>query len=116
MEHNSKFSWEYFINFVNYISCKNTESSFTNLEQELLRCYWNNLSDSDTLKVLEEKRLKLGYYFDSSYFLSLGFKPNVMKKLSRLIGRPVNKNNFKQVFEHIWERGKRANLGQDRSA
>ena len=70
---------------------------FTKLEWELMRCYWLDMNRQDILKVLKKKRGELKYYYDDNYFFSMGLEPELMKKLTRLIGFSVNKTNFKQV-------------------
>lgn len=115
MRHQTEFTWDIFINMINYLSYKD-RIIFTKLEEELLRCHWNNLSRHDILKVLDKKRLELKYYYKNDHFFSMGFELNLMRKLSTLANHRVNKSNFKEVFQWIWERDNRANIIQDRSA
>ena len=106
------FTWDIFINMVDRLTGKNTEIEFTKLEKQLLECYWYNLERQDIFKVLDAKRAELKFYYKDCFF-SMGLEPNIMNKLSRLIERTVNKNNFKEVFKHIWERDNRANFSRD---
>ena len=95
-----KFSWETFIEMINNMSSDNLEVQFSPLDKVLLECFFYGMNEKDILRVLEEKRSELNYYYNDCYF-RYGFQPNVMKKLSNLIGKSVSKTNFKEKF---WQR------------
>lgn len=104
MRHCQEFTWKIFINMVDNMSYKQTGIRLTKLEKQLLKCYWNNMSRQSIIEVLNRKRLELNYYYSENYYFSMGLEPNLMKKLSILINRSVNKTNFKEVFRQEWEK------------
>ena len=85
------------------LSRNHPEIRFSEFEKVLLKCYWYGMGHQEILKVLSGKRSELNYYYNDNYF-RMGLEPNIMKKLSRLIDRSVNKKNFKEVFQQIWKR------------
>lgn len=99
MDRTQESNWQKVIEKLNDISCERG-ISFTKLEWELMRCYWQGMNRQDILKVLKTKRFELKYYYNDNYFFSLGLEPELMKKLSKSIGFSVNKSNFKEVIQH----------------
>ena len=103
MRQEIEFTWEIFINMVDNMSSM-YQITFTKLEKQLLRCYWNNLSRQDIIEVLNRNRLELGYYYKGECLFTMGLEPNLMKKLSISIDRPVNKSNFREIYQQMWAR------------
>ncbi len=112
MSQNSNFTWEIFINMANNLFYENIGRYITKLEEELLRCFWNEMKYSSILRVLNEKRTELNYYYNDKYF-RMGLEPDLMKWLSQFVDEPVNKKNFKEVYRRIWEKNNRGNFSQD---
>lgn len=100
---NTGFNWHTFINMVDNLSHGNLRMQLSELEKLLLKCYWYGMNHQEILKVLNENRSNLKHYYNDNYFC-MGFEPNLMKKLSDLVSHPVNKNNFREVYQLIWER------------
>ena len=97
-----KFNWETFIEMIDSMSYDNPEVQFSKLEKVFLKCYWYGMNEREILRVLEVNRSELNHYYNDCYF-RWGFQPDVMKKLSNLIGEPVNKKNFKEICRRRWE-------------
>ena len=104
-----ELNWETFISMVNYMSYKD-RIPLTKLDRELLRCYWDDLNYQQIFEFLEQNRAKLNYYYNRDYYFKMEIEYNLWKKLSKLIGHSINKSNFKDFFQQIWERDNRANL------
>lgn len=98
----TEFNWKKFITTVDTMSYNCSKIQFSALEKFLLKCYFFGMNREEILKALNKNRLELNHYYNHHYFRA-GFEPEIMKKLSQLIGEPVNKNNFFEVFQLRWE-------------
>ena len=107
---NTNFNWEVFITMVNNMSCNHSEIQFSCLEKFLLKCDWFGMTEKEIFEALDKNRAKFKHYYINQYYIRGGFKPNIMRKLSQLINQPVNKNNFKEVFQRRWEEYNRTNF------
>ena len=85
-----KFNWETFIEMINNMSDGNPGVQFSKLDKVLLKCYWSGMDEQEILRVLKANRSEFNYYYNDCYFRQ-GFQPDVMKKLSKLIGEAVKK-------------------------
>lgn len=101
-----RFCWKTFVKMIDDMSCHNPEVQFSKLEKVILECYFYGMNEQDILRVLEANRLELNYYYSSGFFRWC-FRPDVMQKLSKLIGEPVNKGNFSLKFRQRYEEDRR---------
>ena len=102
MTQNTEFNWQNFYNMVDDMSCKNPELQLSPLEKVLLKCYWYGMNHRDILKVLNRQRVELNFYYTDDYF-RLGLEPNVMRKVSKIIEKPITKKNFREIAQRKWE-------------
>ena len=110
MCHKKEFNWEAFIYMVDNKSSRPPKTQFTDLEKFFLKCYHCGMSEEKIIETLDKNRTKFKYYYNSKYYFSGGFKPNIMGKLSQLIDEPVNKKNFFQVFQRRYEEDNQTNF------
>lgn len=111
MKSQQEFIWEEFISLVNCM-CYQKRTQLTKLDLVLLRSYWDGLSDRQIFEILEQNRNELKYYYSRDHYFQTGIEYNLMRKMSKLIGTPVNRHSFRKVFEQKF----RDDFNQDRSA